>query len=46
MPDLKKDYVTPQLREVSVRYDRAFCLSDVTGAGGSTSPWGEDIENL
>lgn len=43
---MKKEYQKPMLRTQDLRYDKAFCLSDVSGTGGSTSDWGEDDENL
>lgn len=43
---MKTLYVKPELREVLLDYDRNFCLSNVTGAGGSTGDYGEDDENI
>lgn len=43
---MKTTYLKPELREVLVDYDRFFCLSDVSGAGGSTGDYGEDDENI
>ena len=43
---MKTIYEKPEMREVLLNYDRNFCLSDVTGAGGSTGDYGEDDENI
>ena len=43
---MKNEYLKPMLRIVDLRFDKAFCLSDVPGTGGSTSDWGEDDETL
>jgi hypothetical protein len=43
---MKNNYVKPELRAVDLFLDSAFCLSDVDGAGGSTSDYGEDDETL
>ena len=41
----KQTYTQPALREVELQMDLFFCLSDVSGAGGNTSDYGEDDEN-
>lgn len=41
----KQTYSKPELREVELAFDKFFCLSDVSGAGGNTSDYGEDDEN-
>ncbi|MBQ3766190.1 MAG: hypothetical protein II874_05585 [Bacteroidales bacterium] len=41
---MKTTYIKPELRAVLVDYDRLFCLSDVSGTGGSTSDYWEDDE--
>ncbi|MBR6882324.1 MAG: hypothetical protein IKN06_05080 [Bacteroidales bacterium] len=41
---MKTTYIKPELRTVLVDYDRLLCLSDVSGAGGSTSDYWEDDE--
>ena len=43
---MKKNYVKPVLRAVDLFLDSNFCLSDVEGAGGTTSDYGEDDENI
>ena len=43
---MKYYYVKPELRVVNLSLDSTFCLSDVDGAGGSTSDYGEDDEPL
>ena len=43
---MKKNYVKPELRTVDLSLDSTFCLSDVEGAGGTTSDYVEDDETL
>lgn len=43
---MKNEYLKPALRILGLSYDQAFCLSDVSGTGGSTSDWDEDDETL
>ena len=43
---MTKTYHKPELRELDLDYDRLLCMSDVSGAGGSSSDYGEDDENI
>ena len=43
---MKRVYLKPLLRMKPVRYDVAFCLSDLPDVGGTTSDYVEDNENL
>ena len=43
---MTETYLKPELRVLELDYDRLLCLSDVSGAGGTTGDYGEDDENI
>ena len=43
---MSETYLKPEIRVLDLDYDRLLCLSDVSGAGGYTSDYGEDDENI
>ena len=43
---MPKEYLKPDLRTVDLLLETTFCLSDVEGAGGNLSGYGEDDENI
>ncbi len=43
---MSETYLKPEIRVLDLGYVRLLCLSDVAGAGGYTSDYGEDDENI